>query len=46
MIKFFLGSFFNKVKYEVLLEGLEVIIYWKSEILIDNEEFRFDVEYY
>ncbi len=28
------------------MEGLEVTIYRKSEILIDNEEFRLDAEYY
>lgn len=37
---------FNAEKYSALLEGLEITIYSKKAIFLDNEEFRIDSEYY
>jgi hypothetical protein len=41
-----LNSPFNKAKYEALLEGLEVSEVLFSELISDNEKFRFDDEFF
>ena len=37
---------FDEAKYKALLEGLEAVELLKSEVLIDNDTFRFDSEFF
>jgi len=45
-LSFFLHNAFDEVKYRALLDGLEISVIRLSEVLKENETFRFDPEYF